>query len=196
VFSILEAIGLFIVAIWFAFLDTQVERKKDKKDYGWAKYLDCWRPKNPNSLIPRIYSFVMEGRELTGYHIAFFGGVFIFLHYPFLKGFPWNLGEEFYTLSVFLLIMMFEDFLYFVLNPDFGVKRFKHQFIPWHPRWFGPVPTGILIGIAVSIIFAIIAMFTGKINALERWGIALGIFLWLTIIAVFLSEIIRGRAKA
>lgn len=194
--AVIDAIGLFVVCMWSSFLDMQVERKKGKMDYGWAKYLDCWRPKNPNSLIPRVYSFLMEGRELTGYHIAFFGGVFFWLHYPFFKGFPWSLGEEFYTLSMFLLIMMFEDFLYFILNPDFGVRKFKHQFVPWHPRWIGRVPTGIIIGIAASAIFVAIAIPVGTVNALWKWGISFGIFSGLTFISIIISELVRGWARA
>ena len=195
-FSVSYAIGFFVIVVIVAFLDEQVERKKGKTDYGWAKYLDCWRPKNPNSFIPKIYSIIMEGKELTGYHIALFSLVFIVLHVPFFTGVSWDLIRELETLSMYFMVMLFEDFLYFVLNPDFGAKKFKPQYIPWHKNWIGPIPTDYPVGIGVSLGFALLAAIFWDINILGGWGVTLGIFIALTLLSILVSEIMRGRASA
>lgn len=188
--SIPYAVYLFVIATVLAFLDFQVEGK-----YGWAAKLPCWRPKNPNSLIPRIYSWFMEGRPLTGYHIAFFGVVLVFLHHPFFGGISWSLSLELETISMFSLVMLFEDFLWFVWNPFYGLKRFNPQAIEWHKKWIGPVPTGYPILATASFIFVLMATRFEGGNILKDWGITFGVFMGLTLISCLISLRVR-RSQA
>ena len=188
--SIPDAVYLFVIATVLAFLDFQVEGK-----YGWAAKLPCWRPKNPNSPLPRIYSWFMEGRPLTGYHVAFFSVAFVFFHYPFFREVSWNLAMELETISMFFLVMLSEDFLWFVWNPFYGLKRFNPQSIEWHKRWIGPIPTGYPILAAVSFVFMLMAIpFEGS-DVLKDWGVTFGIFVGLTLISCLVSlQVRRGQA--
>ena len=97
-FSIGYAVYLFVIAITLAILEVQIEGP-----YGWAEKLPCWRP-NPDSFIAKAYARVMVGKELTGYHIAMFISVFIFLHFPFFAGVDWNLARELEVLSSYFLL--------------------------------------------------------------------------------------------
>lgn len=180
--SIPHAVYLFAVATALALLECQIEGK-----HGWAAKLPCWRPQNQDSPISAIYSLCMEGRPLTGYHIAFFGMALIFLHYPFLEAVRWNLVLELKTISMFCLIMLFEDFLWFLWNPCYGIKKFNAQCIGWHKRWIGPIPSGYFILITLSFLFVLLAApFEGG-NIIKNWGITLGIFLGLTLASYLMS---------
>jgi hypothetical protein len=37
--------------------------------------------------------------------------------------------------------MFLEDFLWFVFNPHYGIKKFRKGEIWWHKTWWGPVPS-------------------------------------------------------
>jgi len=39
-----------------------------------------------------------------------------------------------------MLFWIIEDFLWFVLNPAFGIAGFVRKNIPWHKQWFLNVP--------------------------------------------------------
>jgi hypothetical protein len=36
--------------------------------------------------------------------------------------------------------MLIEDFLWFVFNPHYGIKKFRKGQIWWHTNWLGPMP--------------------------------------------------------
>jgi hypothetical protein len=62
----------------------------------------------------------------------------------------------FYVGMVFI-----EDFLWFVLNPYYGIKNFRKEKIWWHKKWWGPVPTlywMLLIIVVVLFYFGITAI--------------------------------------
>jgi hypothetical protein len=40
-----------------------------------------------------------------------------------------------------MLFWIFEDFLWFVFNPCFGLAKFSPQFIPWHKHWIIGMPS-------------------------------------------------------
>ncbi|HSQ77288.1 MAG TPA: hypothetical protein VLN91_00195, partial [Nitrospirota bacterium] len=39
-----------------------------------------------------------------------------------------------------MLFWIIEDFLWFVLNPAFGINNFSQNKIPWHKQWFLGMP--------------------------------------------------------
>jgi hypothetical protein len=39
-----------------------------------------------------------------------------------------------------MLFWVVEDFLWFVLNPAFGFKRFVPEIVTWHPNWVFGAP--------------------------------------------------------
>ncbi len=182
-FSIQYGIYLFIIATTLAILEIQIEGKE-----GWAKNLPCWRP-DPQSLAFKIYRVFMEGKELTGYHLAIFALVLVIVHFPFAAGVEWSLTGEIEALSSYLLLGVFWDYLWFVWNPYYGVKKFNPQSIEWHQKWVGPLPRGYIVGIGLSLGLTVLAVpFTGDLLVIN-WLKVFTILLALTIASSFISTI-------
>ena len=118
------------ISVIVALLEVQIEGKN-----GWAKNLPTWRVDN------RFITFILGPyHPLTGYHLFLNILVIYFFHFPFFVGLIWTAAFELKILSFYLLFWVIEDFLWFVLNPNFGVKKFKKGEIPWHTRWFLGIP--------------------------------------------------------
>lgn len=138
----------FLVAISFvlAKLEINIEGRN-----GWAKNLPTWRISN--SFTKLIYG----DSPLTGYHLWLMAFMFVFLHFPFFVGLQWKLSNEFLVISLFFSIWFLEDFLWFVLNPHFGIKKFNKNNIPWHTSWLGHVPIAYFKFATVGLIFLAIS---------------------------------------
>jgi hypothetical protein len=174
-FTIGYAVYLFFIATILALLEIQIEGKD-----GWAKNLPCWRPK-PDSLPARIYAIFMNGKELTGYHAVMFPLPLLILHFPFVVGTKWNAVRELETLSIYFLMAVVWDFLWFVWNPAYGLRKFKPEFISWHKKWWGPFPKDYPIGVIISFLFGLIA------GNLLQWFIISLTFGGLTLASFFIS---------
>jgi len=121
---------VLVVAFFFAKLEIQIEG-----DAGWAQNLPTWRvEKHP------LLDVFLGGRPLTGYHAWAFSTVFLLFHAPFFFGGGFSLQAEAKVLGGYAIFWLVEDFLWFVLNPAFGVKRFTREHIWWHKRWFLGLP--------------------------------------------------------
>ena len=134
--------GLGLSAFLLAKLEIQIEGP-----HGWAANLPTWRLEN------RVSRLVMGGKPLTGYHTYLLTFVAVLAHSPFfLGGVPLEGGPLLRVWSFIVLFWILEDFLWFMLNPAFGLGRFRAEHIPWHaeswvwiaPRdyWWG-VPAGL-----------------------------------------------------
>ncbi len=44
-----------------------------------------------------------------------------------------------------MLFWIVEDFLWFALNPAYGLAKFNPQSIPWHKHWLLGVPVDYLV---------------------------------------------------
>lgn len=124
---------LFIFSLLLAFLIAKLEINIEGKN-GWAKNLPTWRIKNKWTKI------FMQEYPLTGYHLYLMLTVFSFLHFPFFFGTYWNLSNEFIILGLYSVIFLVEDFLWFVLNPHYGLKKFHKDHIEWHHPWIFNIP--------------------------------------------------------
>ncbi len=150
-FSVWYGLYLFLFSMGLALIEIQIEGK-----HGWAEKLPCWRPV-AGSFIDKIWLKV-TGKQLTGYHVTLFGLVFLTLHLPFFVGFGWTLVRELEIISSYLLICVAEDFLWFVFNPYYGIRKFKPEYIWWHRKWIGNVmPTDFPVGIGIAFGFSLIA---------------------------------------
>jgi hypothetical protein len=87
---------------------------------------------------------------LTGYHVYLLTFLLLLLHFPALFV-DWTWKRECLAIGFFLAMWPMEDFLWFVLNPDYGIRSFKPGQIPWHKSWLGPMPT-CYVGYVVSCI--------------------------------------------
>ncbi len=128
-FAVQYILALFILSFTLAKLEINIEGKN-----GWAKNLPTWRKKNK-------YTRLIYGNQiLTGYHFWLNMFLLAVLHYPFLLLVSWSLKGELTVLSLLYFIWVIEDFLWFVLNPDYGIKKFNKESIPWHIDWLWKFP--------------------------------------------------------
>ena len=179
--SICYGVWLYVIAMSLALLEIQIEGS-----HGWAQKLPCWRTKS-DSFLAKIFGKLMNGKLLTGYHISINSFIIIILHIPFFAGINWTLVKELELFSAYFLLVVFWDFLWFVWNPSYGLKKFKPQYIWWHEKWIGSVPKDYPSGIVMSFIFALIATSIGGIGILFQWTWMLGIFIVLTILNCLVS---------
>jgi hypothetical protein len=131
--KMIAMIGMIIYAVFLglalAFLEVQIEGK-----YGWAEKLPCWRKENG-----LIVEKILGGRSLTSYHIALFIFASLMIHLPFFL-ISWNFRAELVILGLLLELFLFDDFFWFLINPNFGLKKFTKSEVRWHKKWIGPVP--------------------------------------------------------
>lgn len=174
---------LFIMAVVLAILEIQIEG-----EHGWAKNLPTWRPKN-NSWLTRLYSRMMSGKELTGYHLSMFGFVFLILHLPYAFGLSLTLDNWLKTMSIFFLFSALWDFLWFVLNPYYPLKKFKAEYLSFHHKqWLLGVPVDYYFALIFSFLILLPIVLTGGLaDVLVWWGINVSLFAVLTLAVIIYS---------
>jgi len=131
---------VFILVVIFANLEIQIEGKD-----GWAKNLPCWR-------IEKGWLLKLSGgRPLTGYHFYLWVFLSTIAHLPVFFV-PWSLRLESLILGFLAELLLLEDLFWFIFNPHYGIKNFRKGRIPWHKRWWGPLPDFFWYLAAVSIL--------------------------------------------
>jgi len=138
--------GLVAAAACFALIEIQIEGPA-----GWAQQLPTWRIRSA------WYDKFFPGRPLTGYHLGIMTFIGIVAHLPFAFGLPWTSSGELRSIAFVLLFWVLEDFLWFALNPHYGLRRFRPQHIPWHARawwWIAPRDYWIATAIGVALYLA------------------------------------------
>ncbi|MCX6678560.1 MAG: hypothetical protein NTU95_11555 [Methanothrix sp.] len=138
---------LVIVSAVLALLEIQIEGAN-----GWAKELPTWRIEN------KWTTTFMSGKPLTGYHAYLIAFIVLLAHMPYFLGFviP-SISIEMRLISLIILLFIVEDFLWFVLNPAYGIRKFKPQYIWWHASsWWWIMPRDYyifgLIGISLYLL--------------------------------------------
>lgn len=140
----------FLVLVWTSLCFAEVEIAIEG-GHGWAEKLPTWRlsPHNWASLL------FFSGRPITGYHIWMETFILSMLHVVYVY-IPFSIAVELQILAFFCFFSILEDFLWFVLNPAFGIHKFRAKFIWWHEKnwlWFAPRDYYILIIIG-GVLFA------------------------------------------
>ncbi len=51
-----------------------------------------------------------------------------------------------------MLFWITEDFLWFVLNPAFGLALFSPEHIPWHIHWWSGAPVDYWMSLGVAMV--------------------------------------------
>lgn len=126
---------LLFWSLFLAFLAAHLEVNIEGKN-GWAKKLPTWRIQN------RFTSTLFSGAPLTGYHFWAFITFFSVFHLPFFFGVAWTPVIEIQVVIAFFVFAIAEDFLWFVVNPRFGLKRFNKKHALWYKMWFLGLPIG------------------------------------------------------
>ncbi len=152
---------LFLIVLTLAALEVQIEGR-----HGWMKKIPTWRIKS------KLFGFFMGGKELTGYLFYTLLLLILFFHFPFLGGAMWSFAAEIEIISLLVLFSVFWDFLWFVINPYYGINRFKKQYVYWHKKWFLGVPLDYIRGIFISGVISCLAFPLG----FAKWLYALCIF--------------------
>jgi hypothetical protein len=132
----------FLLALW----EIQIEGKD-----GWAANSPGWRIEKgwPVKLF--------GGRPITGYHVFMTLFLVTIIHLPlFFVSWCWRL--ESLLIGFYLGMLLVEDFLWFVLNPHYGIKKFRKGKIWWHKQWLGPVPLLYWI----LLVFIVLLIFLGR----------------------------------
>lgn len=138
--DLLFFIGVITAAACFAQVEIQIEGAA-----GWAENLPTWRLDSP------IFNTLFPGRPLTGYHFWTLLFIAVAAHLAFAFGMPWTWRLELRALSFMLFFWVAEDFLWFVLNPHFGVRKFRPKYIKWHRRtWWLICPRDYWIATAIG----------------------------------------------
>ena len=137
--------------------------------HGWAETLPTWyRRTTPAG---RAFARVVGGRPLTGYHLFMLPTLLLALHFPLLAVWRWSLSAELETIATFLVFAIVWDFLWFLLNPAYGLTRFRRGLIWWYGGpWLGRVPSDYAIGIGASLVLAALA---GTLAAHARLTVAM-----------------------
>lgn len=132
---LLYFLGIGWVSFCFAQLEIAIEG-----GHGWAERLPTWRL-STNSWASRIF---FAGKPATGYHIWMEAFILSTLHLVFVY-MPFSLATELQILAFFCFFSVLEDFLWFVLNPAFGIKNFSEGKIWWHKKWLWVAPPDYFI---------------------------------------------------
>jgi len=116
---------VLVLGFFFAKVEIQIEGAE-----GWATSLPTWRIEQHVLL-----TLFWGGRAMTGYHAWAFTFIALMFHFPLAMQGEWTWMLEARVAASIMLFWVFEDFLWFILNPAFGLKRFNKQVATWHPNW-------------------------------------------------------------
>ncbi len=182
--TFLYTIYLFILSLLLALIEIEIEGKN-----GWAAKTETFR-KDLTKI--RFIKKVTWSRELTGYHLFLNVFLVMLFHMPYFFGFPLTLANEFLILGYYLLFGVTWDFSWFVLNPFYGIAKFKKDQIPWFSqnKWIfsNRVSVPHLLHLACGLIFISGAVIIkNDLGILLDYLLSIGLFVALSIATILLS---------
>lgn len=117
----------WIVLLGFFFAKAEIHIEGDA---GWAANLPTWRIEKH-----WLLDIFWGGRAMTGYHAWVFPFITLFFHFPLFFMAQWSWQLEARVAASIMLFWIVEDFLWFIINPAFGWKRFHREHVSWHKNW-------------------------------------------------------------
>ncbi|WP_175945332.1 hypothetical protein [Caballeronia sp. BCC1704] len=120
-----------LLGFFFANVEIQIEGSA-----GWAANLPTWRIEHH-----WLLDIFWGGRPMTGYHAWVFPFMALFFHLPAIFFARWSWRIEARIVACIMAFWLIEDFLWFVLNPAYGLARFDPLHVPWHKHWIAFAPT-------------------------------------------------------
>lgn len=136
----LTLIFVIVLAYFFANAEIHIEG-----DAGWAANLPTWRIEKH-----WLLDLFWGGRAMTGYHAYVFSFIAIFFHFPVFFLAQWSWLIEARILASIMLFWIVEDYLWFVINPAFGWRRFRPELVAWHRHWAIGAPVDYWLFAALS----------------------------------------------
>lgn len=122
-----QSLFWFALALLFALVEIEAEGK-----HGRAEKMPTWY--RTTGLAARLYGAVMDAKPLTGYHLFMFFIPLLIAHVPFFSGTRWSVAAECAQLALFFAWCVAWDYLWFILNPHYGVKLFSKDSVWWHAQ--------------------------------------------------------------
>ena len=119
-----------LLAYFFAMAEIHIEGTG-----GWAENLPTWRIEEH-----KLLDIFWGGRAMTGYHAWVFPFIALFFHFPLLFMAQWSWPLEARVAACIMVFWIVEDFLWFIINPGFGWKRFRQEHVSWHKNWVCGAP--------------------------------------------------------
>jgi hypothetical protein len=146
---------VFAIAVALAYLEVQIEGPD-----GWAGKLPTWRSNDP------ALTWIFGGRPVTGYHVGLNVLLLLLLHWPFAFK-KWSLVDEARVLQAFACLGVVWDFLWFVLNPAYGLHRYDAAHVWWFKHWLLGVPVDYFVGIALALSFGLVPALANRERLLD-----------------------------
>lgn len=122
----------WVVLLGYFFAQTEIQIEGGT---GWAANLPTWRIEQH-----WLLDIFWGGRAMTGYHAWVFPFIAMFFHFPLFFMGHWSWRAECRVIACIMLFWIVEDFLWFALNPAYGMERFHAAAIPWHKHWLWFAP--------------------------------------------------------
>ena len=141
---------LCAMALVLALVEIEVEGA-----YGWAEKLPT--PYRVSGPLARLFGAVLGGKPLTGYNLLMFASTLLAFHLPFAFGAPWTAARELALLAAWVAWSALWDFLWFLLNPAYGWRRFRRGNVWWHRHWLWRLPLDYWVAVGVSLALALAA---------------------------------------
>jgi len=145
---------LCILALVMAAVEIEIEGP-----YGWAEKLPT--PYRVSGLSARLFGLVLGGKPLTGYNLLMFAATLLAFHLPFAFGASWTAARELSLLAAWVAWSALWDFLWFLLNPAYGWRRFRRGDVWWHRRWLWRLPLDYWVAVLASLVLAALALVVG-----------------------------------
>nr|WP_221195604.1 hypothetical protein [Luteibacter sp. Sphag1AF] len=136
-----------LLAWMFANVEIQIEGPN-----GWATGLPTWRIEHH-----WLLDLLWGGRPMTGYHAWVFPFIAVLFHFPMIVEGHWRWRAQIRALACLMVFWVTEDFLWFVLNPAFGLSRFDPSHVPWHKHWCGVAPTDYWVYGALGLVLFVVS---------------------------------------
>ncbi|GIZ52815.1 hypothetical protein [Noviherbaspirillum aridicola] len=133
-----------LLAAFLAQVEIQIEGAA-----GWAASLPTWRIEEH-----WLLDLFWGGRAMTGYHAWMFPFIALVFHFPFFFWGRWSWRAECRVLAFIMVFWIVEDFLWFVLNPAYGLGLFHPAAVSWHKHWVlgAPVEYWVFSAVAFGLI--------------------------------------------
>ena len=134
-----------LMGCFFANAEIQIEGGA-----GWATSLPTWRIEKH-----LLLDLFWGGRAMTGSHAWVFSFMILVFLMPLAFNDRWRGRDFMLALAGLIVFWIAEDFLWFVLNPEFGWARFDAEHGFWHRHWVGGAPVDYWVGGTVAVLIVL-----------------------------------------
>lgn len=143
-----------LLAFFFANVEVQIEGGA-----GWASNLPTWKVEKH-----WLLDIFWGGRPMTGYHAWIFSFMFLVFHLGIFQIGKWSWSIECRIIASLMIFWIVEDFLWFVINPAYGLQNFSPQKVPWHINWFLGIPVDYWTFTGIAVLFFFFSFRKRKLN--------------------------------